>query len=282
MLAEAPQAVSALDAGSATAITSVVTLEAGLNVVEVTGPPALSPSDDDVLIPMIRVCEWPSPGSQPLTILSETGVGDVWVRRAGGVVVVGTPSGGGRVAVTVFGAAEEAVRPATIAVRRLHGGEARPDIAQVASSAVELEPTGREIAVEILMHIEREGDRQLPGQGWVGPRGQRKRVEAFGIRPLGGLWPRDIHYKALQAGGVETPWTPGPQLCGTRGRGLPLLGFAIRVAPHLESKFDVVYQGAFFNSGIVGPSRNGEPCRPPISGDPLEALLIRIIERPTE
>jgi len=195
---------------------------------------------------------------------------------------VRTPPGGGRVAVTVFGAADEAVRPATVAVRRLAGGEARPGSVQAEPSTQSLELPGRDVAVEILMHIEREGDRQFPGQGWVGPRGQKRRVEAFGIRPLGGLWPRDIHYKALQAGGAETPWTPGPQLCGTRGRGLPLLGFAIRVAPHLQSKFDVVYQGAFFNSGIVGVHRNGEPCRPPISGDPLEAMSIRIVERESE
>ena len=276
------EAAPGLGTASATAMASVVTLEPGLNVLEITGAPITTPSDDDTAIPLIRVSEWPSPGSERLTILSQTGVGDVWIERSGGVVVVRTPAGGGRVAVTVFGAADEAVRPATVAVRRLAGGEARVDPAQAALSALAPEIAGRDVAVEVLMHIEREGDRQFPGQGWVGPRGQKRRVEAFGIRPLGGLWPRDIHYKALQPGGVETPWTPGPQLCGTRGRGMPLLGFAIRVAPHLQTKFDVIYQGAFFNSGIVGPIRNGEPCRPPTSGDPLEAMSIRIIERTSE
>jgi hypothetical protein len=279
------EASSGLGSASASAMASVVTLEPGLNVLEITGPPVVASSDNEAPIPLIRVSEWPTPGSERLTILSETGVGDVWIERSGGVVVVRTPAGGGRVAVTVFGAADEAVRPAAVAVRRLAGGEARiepADPAQPALSALSSDLPGRDVTVEILMHIEREGDRQFPGQGWVGPRGQKRRVEAFGIRPLGGLWPRDIHYKALQAGGVETPWTPGPQLCGTRGRGMPLLGFAIRVAPHLQAKFDVIYQGAFFNSGVAAPARNGEPCRPPIAGDPLEAMSIRIIERASE
>ena len=276
------EASSALGATSATAMASVVMLEPGLNVLEIAGPPAASPSEGETPIPLIRVSEWPTPGSERLTILSETGIGDVWIERAGGIVVVRTPPSGGRVAVTVFGAADEAVRPATVAVRRLAGAEAHVDPAQAAMSTLSPEIAGRDVTVEILMHIEREGDRQFPGQGWVGPRGQKRRVEAFGIRPLGGLWPRDIHYKALQPGGVETPWTPGPQLCGTRGRGMPLLGFAVRVAPHLQDKFDVIYQGAFFNSGVVGPSRNGEACRSPISGDPLEAMSIRIIERASE
>jgi hypothetical protein len=234
------------------------------------------------LIPLIRVAEWASSGPERLTILSETGLGEVWLQRSGGFVVVRTPSSGGRVVVTVFGAADEAVQPATIAVRRIEGGEARPEAVQAAPVPIPLGPPGRDVAVEILLHIEREGDRQFSGQGWVGPRGQKKRIEAFSIRPLGSIWPRDIHYKALHAGGVETPWIPGPQLCGTRGRGLPLLGFAIRVAPHLQAKYEIVYQGAFFSSGIVGPSRNGEACRPPLAEDPLEAMNIRVIERTAE
>jgi hypothetical protein len=136
--------------------------------------------------------------------------------------------------------------------------------------------------MEILLHIEREGDRHVPSEGWVGPRGQKRRIEGFGIRPLSQLWPRDLHYKAWHLGGIETAWVAGPQLCGTRGRGLPLIGFAIRVAPHLQSKFDVIYQGAFFTSGTVGPCRNGEPCHAPVAGDPLEAMSIHLIERSAE
>jgi hypothetical protein len=79
--------------------------------------------------------------------------------------------------------------------------------------------------------------------------------------------------------GRQTPWVTDAKLCGTRGQGLPLTGFAIRLAPHVAERFDVVYQGAFFESGVAGPHRNGELCIPPITDDPLEAINVRMIRR---
>jgi hypothetical protein len=60
---------------------------------------------------------------------------------------------------------------------------------------------------------------------------------------------------------------------------MPLTGFAIRLAPHARERFDIVYQGAFFDSGIVGPYRNGELCIPPVGDDPLEAINVRLTRR---
>ena len=138
----------------------------------------------------------------------------------------------------------------------------------------------RELRTEVALHMERLGDRRYPGQGWVGNRGQRLRIEAFSIRPLDVLSPSDIEYKAFGPDGRETPWVSDGRLCGTRGRGLPLTGFALRLAAPMRDRFDVVYQGSFFDSGIIGPSRNGEPCVPTIPDDPLEAINLRLVERP--
>jgi hypothetical protein len=90
---------------------------------------------------------------------------------------------------------------------------------------------------------------------------------------------RDIEFKALGPNRRQTPWVTDAKLCGTRGQGLPLTGFAVRMAPHVGERFDVVYQGAFFESGIVGPHRNGELCVAPLADDPLEALNLRITRR---
>ena len=138
---------------------------------------------------------------------------------------------------------------------------------------------GREIRREMILHIEREGDRVFSAPGRAGTRGQRRRVEAFGIRPIEGLAPGDIEYRAFGPSGRETPWVTDAKLCGTRGRGLPLTGFTIRVASHLQDRFDVVYEGAFFESGVAGPKRNGEPCVPAVFDDPLEAINLRVIAR---
>jgi hypothetical protein len=261
--------------GSATASASIVTLEQGLHLIEIVGP-ATSPSRvGEVTLPLIRLAEWPSVGGEPLAILSAAGVGggELWLDGGGGVAVVRAPAGGGRLVVTVFGPADQPSQPARISARRLNGADAaiEPSAGAVAQ--------GRDIPIEILLHVERIGDRLFPASGWVGARGERKRIEGFGIRSLAAIPARDIHYKAIHPGGVETAWIAGPQLCGSRGRGLPLVGFAVRIAPHLQSQFDVSYRGAFFTSGVAGPNRNGELCRPRLPDDPLEAMVIQITER---
>jgi hypothetical protein len=60
---------------------------------------------------------------------------------------------------------------------------------------------------------------------------------------------------------------------------MPLTGFAVRLAPHLRDRFDVIYQGAFFNSGASKTYRNGEACLPAQHDDVLEAVNLRVIER---
>jgi len=83
----------------------------------------------------------------------------------------------------------------------------------------------------------------------------------------------------IQGGGCGTPWVTAATLCGTRGQGIALTGFAIRLAAEPSERFDVVYQGAFVESGVTGPRRNGEPCVPSRIDDALEAMHIRLIER---
>jgi hypothetical protein len=105
------------------------------------------------------------------------------------------------------------------------------------------------------------------------------RIEAFSLRPVERLAPADIELKAFLPNGGETPWIPGGVLCGTRGRGMPLTGFAVRVAPQQAERFEVEYQGSFFAGGISGTRRDGEPCRSDVTDDPLEAVNIRLVER---
>ena len=138
----------------------------------------------------------------------------------------------------------------------------------------------REVGAEIVLHIEREGDCSYREAGWAGKPGERRYIEAFGIRPLEAFAAADIEYKAFGPNGRQTPWVSNGALCGTRDHNLPLTGFAIRLAPHLRDRFEVVYEGAYVEGGVIGPSRNGEPCLPAILDDRLEAMLIRLLERP--
>jgi hypothetical protein len=201
---------------------------------------------------------------------------EAWFGQEGGTAIVKSPSGGGHVLVTAYGPPAQPAALPHLEIRRLD----RTPPAGAVLRAVEAAEKPQEVETEIILHLERLGDRRFPGRGWVGNRGKRRRVEAFSIRPLETLHARDIEFKALGPKRRQTPWVTDAKLCGSRGQGLPLTGFAVRLAADAGEHFDVVYEGAFFESGTVGPNRNGELCIPPVADDPLEAINVRIIRKP--
>lgn len=205
-----------------------------------------------------------------------------WVGRQGGTAILRSPPRGGFVIITVYGGVGQQAAAPTVDLQRLDsqaGVAAEAAAAPPATGAPAAGGATREIPSEILLHIERAGDRLFPGRGWVGALGRRMRIEAFSIRPLERLAPADIEMKGFLPNGGETAWVPGGVLCGTRGRGLPLTGFALRIAPQRASQFDVIYQGSFFSGGISEPHRSGNPCRSATLDDPLEAINVRLVER---
>jgi len=210
-----------------------------------------------------------------------------WLDKEGGTVILRSPAGGGLVVVTVYGGAEQQTSEPALDLQRLDGpgnGVAEPGrtVARSAAAGPISAPAAteaRDIPTEILLHIERAGDRLFPGRGWVGALGRRMRIEAFSIRPLERLAPADIEMKGFLPNNGETPWVPGGTLCGTRGRGLPLTGFAVRVVAPQAERFEVAYQGSFFAGGISQMHQNGAPCRALTADDPLEAINVRLIER---
>jgi hypothetical protein len=206
-----------------------------------------------------------------------------WVGREGGTLILRSPREGGYVIATAYGnpqgAESQAGTELSLSLRRLDGpgGDSAP-LGEPGAPGAPLTGT-RDIPAEILLHIERAGDRLFPGRGWVGALGRRMRIEAFSIRPLETLAPSDLEMKGFLPNGAETPWVPGGSLCGTRGRGLPLIGFALRIVPHRADRFEVSYQGSFFAGGISETYRDGNPCRAAAGNDPLEAVNVRLIER---
>jgi hypothetical protein len=258
----------------------LITLDEGIYSLSFAPAPQVG-NAEGVQFPAVNVSIPPSDDYDMAEIV--TGSGDLpeWIEPGGGVVVVKAPAGGGVVLVTTFGPVG-AIAAVEVQIQRIGYGappqSPLPAPAPDPAPAPAAEPN-HELRSEIVLHIEREGDRRFEAQGWAGTRGQRRRVEAFSIRPLEALAPSDVEYKAFGPSGRETPWVSDGKLCGTRGRGLPLTGFAVRLASHLRDQFDVVYEGAFFDSGVAGPSRNGEPCMPKTTDDPLEAINLRVLPR---
>jgi hypothetical protein len=207
-----------------------------------------------------------------------------WFGREGGTAILRSPPAGGFIIITVYSAPGAQTSDPALDLRCLDGpGNGRDAAATAAAGVVGplagADAAARDIPTEILVHIERAGDRLFPGRGWVGALGRRMRIEAFSIRPLERLVPADLEMKGFLPNGGETAWIPGGVLCGTRGRGLPLTGFAVRLAPQRADRFEVLYQGSFFAGGISDLQRNGAPCRAATPDDPLEAINVRLIER---
>jgi hypothetical protein len=268
------------DDGAIGAQSRLITLEEGIYALSFPTAAAAGAASG-VRFPAIQVSAPPSDDYDLIEVVTGTGDLPEWCDAAGGVVVVKAPAGGGVVLVTTFGPAR-ATGAVDVEVHRV-GYRMPPPVAASAGAAAPDSRNGAgPLRCEIVLHIEREGDRRFEATGWAGMRGQRRRVEAFSVRPLETLSASDVEYKAFGPNGRETPWVSDAKLCGTRGRGLPLTGFAVRLVSHLRDRFDVVYEGAFFDSGVTGTMRSGEPCMPSIKDDPLEAINLRVVPRGAE
>ena len=256
-------------------VATLIQLEEGLYALEIGETACLRGQVSGLQVPMVQVSAPPGGRDWCVDIISASERGETWLGHEGGTVVVKSPPGGGHLFVTAYGLPAQIVPVPDVEVRRLD----RPRLNGAGLRPITGAAEPEEILTEVVLHIERLGDQRFPGEGWVGNRGKKLRIEAFSIRPIDTLVARDIEFKALGPNRRQTPWVTDAKLCGTRGQGLALTGFAVRLAPHVGERFDVVYQGAFFESGVVGPNRNGELCVPPIANDPLEAINVRLIRR---
>jgi GT2 family glycosyltransferase/glycosyltransferase involved in cell wall biosynthesis len=137
------------------------------------------------------------------------------------------------------------------------------------------------LSVQIGAHIRTRGDMTFADVPWAGRIAPGLWIESFSVLPLEQFGAGDIEYKGLTGSGFETPWLSDDQACGTKGMGVPLVGFALRLkATPAASGYDCEYSG-YFQSGLtVGPLLNGAPCRSTVANDPLEGIEIRLIRHP--
>jgi hypothetical protein len=242
-------------------------------------------------IPATHIAGFPSHGLATVEVFAASVGPAGWLGPGGGTVAVKIPSDRGHVLITTYRLADQAAVPLEIQIVRID----RPvlpqtpapaptgEIAALGSDPGE-EPAAKDralshVKVEIVLHVQGLGDRRFAGGEWIGSRGQGRIIEAFSVRPLEKLAATDVEYKAYGSGGRETPWVTAAALCGTRGQGIALTGFAIRLAAQSSRRFDIVYDGAFVKSGVAGPLRNGEPCVSSRIDDGLEAMRIRLFDR---
>src|ERR1700733_14214671 len=115
---------------------------------------------------------------------------------------------------------------------------------------------------------------------WAGRVAPGLWIESFSVRPLEQFGAQDIEYKGLTGSGFETPWLSDDKMCGTKGMSVPLIGFAVRLKPSPQTPaYNCEYSGLLKSGVVVGPFRNGAPCRSAVANDPLEGVQIRLTRR---
>jgi hypothetical protein len=129
------------------------------------------------------------------------------------------------------------------------------------------------LPVSLLVHLANIGDLENHDALAGGTPGDRHHlIEGFLLRPADEN-AADIEYKALSRDGDWTEWTPAGGFVGSRGKGIPLQGFAVRVGGDVAAEFDCVCTGNFVGGTDSVQVEGGQECRAS-DGALLEAIKI--------
>jgi GT2 family glycosyltransferase/glycosyltransferase involved in cell wall biosynthesis len=280
----------------------ILPLSAGLYLFSVqAGPSAADKSTDPVRLPALNVGLGPGVREDQVQFISGPATGGSWLFAQDDCLVTKIIGSGVTLVLTsVRGPAGETL---SIQVERLDGrGQPNPQLAPAAGlpdAAAPAEAAARKdvaargdaavapasgvdeaLLLTVVAHIRTRGDMTFTNVPWAGKVAPGLWIESFAIRSLQQFGPEDIEYKGLTGSGFETPWLTDTAMCGTKGMGVPLVGFAIRLkASPAAAAFDCEYSG-YFKSGLTaGPQRNGAPCRSTVANDPLEGIQVHIRKR---
>ena len=135
-------------------------------------------------------------------------------------------------------------------------------VADLPPAAAAPQPAGeRPLRIQIAAHIRKRGDMSFVDVPWAGRVAPGLWMESFSLRPLEHFTAQDIEYKGLTGTGFETAWLSDDKMCGTKGMGLPLVGFAVRLKPGAATAaYDCEYSGYFQSGATVGPCAMAPPA----------------------
>ena len=193
---------------------------------------------------------------------------------------------GGEAAAQVAESPAPAAGPAQVLVTIYQSSTAEAGSAPNLQVVRLLESTGRPAApapdvqaapqvIELLAHVQGQGDVGGRLGTWIGERGSRRWVEGFAIAPSGGIPADDIEYQAVLGRGWMSPWVEGGQFCGSRGMALPILGLRVRLRGASAATHECSYSASFVDGTSVGPVAAGEACEAE-SLSPVEAFSVLI------
>lgn len=285
-----------------TASVEQLTLPTGLYLFSVrAAAPRRVPDLGNLLLPAVQVGPGPGTAIEAIDFMTGPRSQGSWLCEQGNTIIAKIIASSATLLLTsVRVPGEEAL---AIDVRRLDGVDGdMPASLPLRSQAISADAVGlssklvaaapehidevtalppSSVRLQTNVHVRNRGDLAFVDAPWAGRVAPDLWIEGFALTPLEGLSANDIEYKGLTATGIETPWITNAALCGTRGMGIPLVGFAIRVKSGAGApQYDCDYRGYFQSGATAGPCRNGVPCLSTKANDPLEGMEIRITRRP--
>ena len=229
-----------------------------------------------LMLPAIHIGVGPSVPARAIEFLSGRDEGSPWLYAPGDTLVAKVLDA--QVTLFLTSVRRAGAEPLDVEIERLDARH-EPD-AQAAAAPPRAAPAAQReepVRLQISAHISNRGDVVFIDTEWVGRLGHGMSIEALSVTPLDQLAVADIEYKGLTGAGFESPWITNAELCGTRGMGIPLVGFAVRLKPQASAMgYACAYRGYFRSGAISEPAKNGELCRSPTPGDPLEGIELRI------
>ncbi len=250
----------------------LMTLDAGLYCI-VQNPSRAAEAASG--LPGVRLSLPPGPLGRPEALTIRTFREDGWLQGGGDAALVRVAGGPAQVLVTIYQSpnADASTAPNLQVVRLL-------DPAARQGAPVPSPQTAAQV-VDVLAHVQGQGDVGGRLGSWIGERGSKRWVEGFAIAPADGIPGDDIEYQAVLGRGWMSPWVEGGQFCGSRGMALPILGLRVRLRGASAATHECLYAATFVDGASIGPVQAGEACEAE-SLAPVEAFSVIIRPRPDD
>jgi hypothetical protein len=226
-------------------------------------------------LPGVRLSLPPGPLGRPEAVSICSFREDGWLQGAGDAALVRVAGGPAQVLVTIYQSsnADAASAPNLQVVRLLESG-GRQAVPVPGALAGQVSPQ----EVDVLAHVQSQGDVGCRLGSWIGERGSKRWIEGFAIAPASGIPADDIEYQAVLGRGWTSPWVEGGQFCGSRGMALPILGLRVRLRGVTATTHECLYAATFVDGASIGPVMGGEACEAE-SLAPVEAFSVTIRPR---
>jgi hypothetical protein len=252
----------------------LLTLPVGTYAFTVKGGASAGTPSEELTLPALQVGLAPMRSPGTAEFLAGATTLDRWLARGSDVIVVRIS--GGNVSLLLTSLRLPSSPVLAIDVRRVDPPQT--NAAEQQTGAASPADQAGVLPTQIVAHIQNVGDIHF-NEGWAGCLGDKLWIEAFAIQSVGNLAPDAIEYCGVTADGFQTPWVSGQTLCGSRGHGLPIMGYAVRLKPEIAEQYDCTYSGQFVSGSMRGPFTTGELCCSDVSGDPLWGIELRVAPR---